>query len=86
MPFRAADGYQLLGVIEDLFGQLSAGANADKVRVGDLSLMGFRQRTGDVLNAGVPGSGLQDFDGRWVDAFQKELDLALIEKKSCSSA
>ena len=68
-------------MIEDLFGQLGAGANADKVRVGDLFLeLGFRQRTGDVLNAGVPG-GLQYFDGRWVDAFQKkELDLALIER------
>jgi len=52
------------------------------VRVGDLFLeLGFRQRTGDVLNAGVP-SGFQYVDSRWVDAFQKkELDLALIERR-----
>ena len=78
---ETADSHEFLGVVEDLFGQLSAGANADKVRVGDLFLeLGFRQRTGDVLNAGVPG-GFQNVDSRWVDAFQKkELDLALIER------
>jgi hypothetical protein len=40
----------------------------------------FRQGTGDVLNAGVPG-GLENINSGLVDAFQKkELDLALIER------
>jgi hypothetical protein len=41
-------------VIEDLFGQLSARANADEVSISDLFLeLGFRQRTCEVLDAGV---------------------------------
>src|SRR5690606_18297124 len=73
--------HKLLRVVEDLFGQLRAGANADEVSIGDLFLqLGFRQRTGEVLDAGVAGR-LEDVDSRLVDAFEKkELDLALIER------
>ncbi|MNB94989.1 hypothetical protein D3C75_421530 [compost metagenome] len=73
--------HELLRVIEDLFGQLSAGANADEVSISDLFLeLGFRQRTSEVLDAGV-ARRLEDVDSRLVDAFEKkELDLALIER------
>ncbi|MNI81018.1 hypothetical protein D3C73_1375970 [compost metagenome] len=68
-------------MIEDLFGQLSARANADEVSISDLFLeLGFRQRTCEVLDAGV-ARRLEDVDSRLVDAFEKkELDLALIER------
>ncbi|MNT43462.1 hypothetical protein D3C72_1799350 [compost metagenome] len=68
-------------MIEDLFGQLSARANADEVSISDLFLeLGFRQRTSEVLDAGV-ARRLEDVDSRLVDAFEKkELDLALIER------
>ena len=72
---------QFLGAIEHFFGQLGTRTDADKVGISDLFLqLGFRQGTGDVLNAGVPG-GFEHFNSGLVDAFQKkELDLALIER------
>ncbi len=78
---ETADSHELLRVIEDLFGQLSARANADEVSISDLFLeLGFRQRTCEVLDAGV-ARRLEDVDSRLVDAFEKkELDLALIER------
>ncbi|KPX97577.1 Uncharacterized protein ALO61_05256 [Pseudomonas savastanoi pv. nerii] len=77
---EAADGNQFLGAIEQLFGQLSAGADTDEVCVGDLFFQfGFRQRLGVVLDAGVAGC-LEDVDSGLMDAFEKkELDLALVE-------
>src|SRR5476649_1214748 len=77
---EAADRDQFLGVVEQLFSQLGAGANTDEVSVGDLFLkFGFRQRLGVVLDVAVTGS-LEDVDRGLVDAFEKkELDLALVE-------
>ncbi|MNE62708.1 hypothetical protein D3C80_1580050 [compost metagenome] len=78
---ETADSDQFLGAVENLFGQLSARANADEVGISDLFLqVGVGQRTGEVLNVGIPG-GLEDVHGGLVDAFEKkELDLALIER------
>ncbi len=77
---EAADGDQLLGAVEHLFGELGARADADEVGVGDLFLeLGIRQGAGDVLDVAVT-RGLQDIHGGLVDAFQeKEADLALVE-------
>ncbi len=77
---EAADRNQFLGTIEQLFGQLSTGADTDEMGVGDLFFQfGFRQRLGVVLDAGVTGC-LEDVDSGLVDAFEKkELDLALVE-------
>ncbi|MNN92685.1 hypothetical protein D3C81_2110020 [compost metagenome] len=49
--------------------------------IGDLFFqLSVGQRTGEVLDAGIPG-GLEDVHGGLVDAFEKkELDLALIER------
>jgi len=78
---EAADSHQLFRAIEELFGQLGAGADTDEVCIGDLFLqLGLRQRLDVVLDIRVPG-GLEDVDGGLVDAFEKkELDLALIER------
>ncbi|KPW25720.1 Uncharacterized protein ALO83_04859 [Pseudomonas cannabina pv. alisalensis] len=77
---EAADRDQFLGAVEQLFGQLSAGTDADEVSVGDLFLqLGFRQRLGVVLDAGIAGC-LEDVDSGLMNAFEKkELDLALVE-------
>ncbi|RMO18330.1 hypothetical protein ALQ47_05251 [Pseudomonas cichorii] len=77
---EAADRNQFLGAVEQLFGQLGARADTDEMGVGNLFLeLGFRQRLGVILDAGVAG-GLQDVNGGLVDAFEKkELDLALVE-------
>jgi hypothetical protein len=41
---ETANSHQFLGAVEDLFGQLSAGADADEVGISDLFLQqGFRQ-------------------------------------------
>ncbi|MOA24466.1 hypothetical protein D3C78_1451440 [compost metagenome] len=78
---ETADSDQFLGAVENLFGQLSARADADEVGIGDLFFqLSVGQRTGEVLDAGIPG-GLEDVHGGLVDAFEKkELDLALIER------
>ncbi|MNZ63899.1 hypothetical protein D3C78_820540 [compost metagenome] len=78
---EAADGDELLGAVEHLFGELGARADADEVGVGDLFLQ-FVTREGalEVLDVGVTG-GLQGVHGVLVDAFEeKELDLALFER------
>jgi hypothetical protein len=78
---EAADGDQLLGRIEDLFGELGARADADEVNVGNLllQLLGG-QRALEVLDVGVAGR-LEGVDGVLVHAFEKKkLDLALVER------
>lgn len=78
---EAADRDQFLRAVEDLFGQLGAGANADEVRIGDPFLQLVAGKRGlEVLDVGVAG-GLQRVHGVLVDTFEKkELDLALVER------
>jgi len=75
---ETADRHEFLGVIADFFGQLSAGANADKVRVGDLFLeLGFRQRTGDVLMLEYPAAFSTSTADGWTPSRRRNLILLL---------
>lgn len=78
---EAANSDQFLGAVEDLFGELGARTDADKVGIGDLFLqLGFRQRTSEVFDVGVAG-GLEGIDRVLVHTFKKkEPDLALVER------
>src|SRR3546814_20078869 len=80
-PYTTLFRSQLLGRIEDLFGELGARADADEVDVGDLFLQLLAgQRALEVLDVGVAGR-LEGVDGVLVHAFEKKkLDLALVER------
>ena len=84
---EAAHGHQFLRVVEDLCRQLSTGADAEEVHIGDARLeLGVRQGAGQVLDAGV-ARGLEHLDRRRMDAFeQEELDLAFVEGGLAPSA
>src|SRR3546814_9839523 len=70
-PYTTLFRSQLLGRIEDLFGELGARADADEVDVGDLFLQLLAgQRALEVLDVGVAGR-LEGVDGVLVHAFER---------------
>ena len=69
---EAADRDQFLRAVEDLFGQLGAGANADEVRIGDgpaQFVLGQRLGVGD--DVAVPG-GAEGLHRVLADAFEQQ--------------
>jgi hypothetical protein len=79
---EAADGDQLVGGGQHLFGDLGAGADADEMGVFDLFDQGvFIQRSFQVLDIGV-AVGLEHVQCVLVHAFQQqETDLGLVERE-----